>query len=109
MRAAKTRTLSRAVTAEQLYATALSVVEEQKYTLGNADAESLRLAFASGKTAISWGQEFLVEIAPSGEGAEMTVLCGSLDAAPKALMDGWKGGRAADAFVAAVEAALDAR
>jgi len=49
----------------------------------------------------------LVDVEPSASGATLTVLCGSHDDAPKALMDGWKGGRAADKFLVAVETVLD--
>jgi hypothetical protein len=107
MRATKTRTLSRPVPPQQLFEAALGVVQNGKYDLLLLNNDLLRLGFVSGKTALSWGQEYLVEAAASGGGATLTVVCGSIDEAPKALMDGWKGGKAADKFVAAVESVLD--
>ncbi len=107
MRAAKTKTLDRQNTPQELFDAALGVVQNGKYTLMALSNEQLRIGFVSGKTAISWGQEYVVESAPSAAGSTLTVVCGSHDKAPKALMDGWKGGKAADKFIAAVESVLD--
>jgi hypothetical protein len=107
MRATKTRTLDRPTTPEQLFDAALGVVQHGKYTMLLLDTELRRIGFVSGKTAISWGQEYLVEVVPAADGAILTVVCGSHDDAPKALMDGWKGGKAADKYLAAVESVLD--
>ena len=107
MRATKTKTLNRPATPQHLFDAALGVVQNGKYTTLLLNNELLRIGFVSGKTAISWGQEYLVEIVPSGDGATLTVVCGSHDEAPKALMDGWVSGKAAGKYLAAVESVLD--
>lgn len=109
MRASKTRTLTRPIDPQQLFDTILGVVQNGKYSVLLLDNGRRRLGFVSGKTAISWGQEYVVEVAGSGSSSTATVVCGSHDDAPKALMDGWKGGKAADKLVAAIEAVLDGK
>jgi len=103
MRAAKTRTLDTDATPEAAFSAVRAVVDGGKYELVGDNTETHRIAFLSGKTAISWGQEYAVEVTPRGGGATITVLCGSHDDAPKALLDGWKGGKAADKFLAQVQ------
>jgi len=109
MRATKTRTLTRPVAPQELFDAALGVVQNGRYRIAWLNNEVLRIGFVSGKTAISWGQEYLAEVVPSVEGAKLTVVCGSHDDAPKALLDAWKGGRAADTYLAAVVAVLDGK
>ena len=107
MRAVKIRTFDSKADGQTLFDVVLGVVQNEKYTLSGLDNAHRTIAFVSGKTALSWGQEFLGEITPSGSGASLRIACGSHDDARKALMDGWKGGKAADQFIAKVTAVLE--
>ncbi len=106
MHAPKTRTLTTAVTADQLFEAVLRTVDNGKYALTPGDAQGRQATFTSGKTALSWGQEYVASVEPAGEGSTLTLVCGGLDGAPKALLDGWKNSKAADKFLEGVQAHL---
>lgn len=106
MRATKERSADLSQPADAVLAAVHRVLEVGKYELGHSDEAQGSVAFTSGKTALSWGQEYLVRVTPAGAGSTLHVTCGSLDEAPKALLDGWKGGKAADKFIAAVRERL---
>lgn len=88
--------------APEVFEAVLGVVQNGKFTLAALDNERHRIAFSSGKTALSWGHDYLVEVAQGATGAELSLVCGGVDGAPAALMDGWKNGKAAGKVVAAV-------
>lgn len=105
MQRPKTKSIESPLPADQAYATLMSVVTQGKFTVLEPQHDARRLTFTSGKTALSWGQEYVAEIAPSGTGSKVTITSGSLDDAPKALLDGWKNGKAADKVLQAFAAA----
>lgn len=104
MRAPKTKSMSVTTSPDELFAALLRTVEDGKFELVESDAVARRAAFTSGKTALSWGQEYVAIVEPSADGAALEVVTGALDNAPKALMDGWKNGKAADKLLQAVRA-----
>lgn len=106
MHAPKTKTLATDVPAEQLFEAVLRTVDSGKYTLTTSDAAARTAAFSSGRTALSWGQAYDATVEPTGQGSTLTLVCGNVDGAPKALLDGFKNGKVADRFVQAVQANL---
>jgi hypothetical protein len=106
MHAAKTKTLTAPSTPDELFAAAARVVEGDKFTVVARDDAARSMAFTSGKSALSWGREYLLQVVPDGDGSTLTVVCGGLDDAPTALLDGWKHGKAATKLVESIEAAL---
>ncbi len=106
MRAPKTKSLSVSNSPDELYDALLQTVRSGKFELIEADDAARRASFTSGKTALSWGQEYVAVVEPSSDGASIEVVSGALDDAPKALMDGWKNGKAADKLLQAVRTNL---
>lgn len=102
MHAPKTKTLQSAHPAEDLFNAVLAAAQAKPYTVDEIDEAAHRLQFSGGKSGISWGHLFVAEVVPSGAGSELRLECGGRDDAPKALLDGWKNGRAADKVIRSV-------
>ena len=102
--ATKTMTLQQPV--EQVFAAVVKTVEAGKYVPGEVDASNFRIAFASGKTALSWGNEYIATVSAASGGTLLELECGGIDGAPKALMDKWKNGKQAEKALAAIASNL---
>lgn len=106
MQAARKKTWSSNTTAEETFAALLGVVQNGKFEITALSNEHHKLMFTSGRTALSWGQEYVAEVVPAGNRATLNLECGGLDGRPKALLDGWKNGKAADKVLEAVQDVL---
>ena len=106
MHAPKTKDLNTAKSPDELFNVVLSVVQNGKFNLFALSNETKQILFTSGKTALSWGQQYRATVRPESSGASLQLFCGSHDDAPKALMDGWKNGKAADKVIKTVNEAL---
>ena len=106
MHAPKTRTTDIASSPEAVFAALLGTVQHGKFQLAGLNNELRMVIFTSGKTALSWGQEYVAEVHADSGQARLDVMCGGKDARPKALLDGWKNGKAADKVIAAVHEVL---
>ena len=107
MHAPKLKTWTTTAPTSTVFEALLGVVQTGKYTIFALSNEQQRLLFTSGKTALSWGQEYVAEVREVDGRTQLEVVSGGHDGAPKALMDGWKNGKAADKVVAAVTAAVE--
>ena len=107
MHAPKIKKLTTTHDADRLFASMVRTIEGGKYTVTDRDDERRLLGFASGKTLMSWGHEYIASVAPTADGANVELMCGGFDDKPKALLDGRKNMKAADAVLAAVKADLD--
>lgn len=85
----------------------LGVVQSGKYTVVGLTNEHRKILFTSGKSALSWGQEYVGEVTEADGGTQVDLVCGGVDGAPKALLDGMKNSKKADKVLAAVAAAVD--
>ncbi|MET1037695.1 MAG: hypothetical protein ABW075_05435 [Aeromicrobium sp.] len=94
-------------TAQQVFDAVLGVVQAGRYELVALDNDAHVLAFTSGKTALSWGQQYVATIETTAGGAQLQLMTGGVDGRPQALLDGWKNAKAGAKVVAAVGAALD--
>ena len=106
MQAIKNKTLSSDTTTEAAFAALLGVVQNGKFKISALSNEHHKILFTSGKTALSWGQEYIAEVVPANGKATLNLQCGGVDGRPKALLDGWKNGKAADKVLAAVQSVL---
>jgi hypothetical protein len=106
MQAPKTRTSTTDATPDEALDALLGVVQHGSYTLVALSNEQRTMHFTSGKTALSWGQEYVAEVRVDGTQTLLALICGGVDGRPKALMDGWKNGKAADKVMTAVEGVL---
>ncbi len=70
------------------------------------DPATLRAAFSSGKTPLSWGNLYLASVRSEPKGSALELVCGGLPDAPKALMDKWKHGKTATKTLDAIVANL---
>ncbi|MFA4927272.1 MAG: hypothetical protein WC558_02060 [Patulibacter sp.] len=104
MHAPKTKSITVPTPPDELFEVLLDTVRDGKFDLLEADADARRASFTSGRTALSWGQQYVGVVEPASDGSSLEVVAGGLDDAPKALMDGWKNGKAADKVVQAVRA-----
>lgn len=103
MHAPKTASTTIQTTPQAAFEAVLGVVQNGKYDLRGVNNETRSLVFLKGMTALSWGTMYLVDIASDGSGARVNVLVGGRDDAPKALLDGWKHGKAASKLLGEVE------
>lgn len=106
MHAPKTTAVTTSHDADRTFAALVETVESGSYTLTTRDDASRTIAFTSGKTAFSWGHEYLATVTPAASGANLEVVAGGLDDKPKALLDGRKNVKAGAKVVEAVKAAL---
>lgn len=106
MQAPKSKSLQSEATPDVVLAALLGVVQNGKFTLLGVNNEYRKMVFTSGMTGLSWGQEYVAEVNGSGGAATLSLVCGGRDGAPKALLDGWKNGKAADKVIAAVQGVL---
>ncbi|GAA1743301.1 hypothetical protein [Aeromicrobium alkaliterrae] len=106
MHAPKTQSRAVQATPQSAFDAVLGLAQAKPYELRGVNNELGQLVFLRGKTALSWGTLHLVEVAPSSEGATITVTVGGRDDAPKALMDGWKHNKAAAKLLDSAEAVL---
>ncbi|MDN5895256.1 MAG: hypothetical protein L0H93_14685 [Nocardioides sp.] len=103
----KVNTLAVDNSPDELYGAALTLVQGGKYALLAASNERHRLIFTSGRTALSWGQVYVIEIDPAAGGhTHLKLTCGGVDDAPRAMLDGVKNSRVGHKFIAAMEEAL---
>ena len=93
-------------TPQSAFDAVLGIAQAKPYELRGVNNELYRLVFLRGKTALSWGTLHLVEVTAPAEGTTVSVTVGGRDDAPKALMDGWKHGKAATKLLDAVESVL---
>lgn len=107
MRAPKLKTWTTTSPAPMVFDALLGVVQQGKYTILALNNEHRKLAFTRGKTALSWGQEYLAEVIEADGQTQLQIVCGQIDGAPKALMDGWKNGKAAGKLIAEVTAVVE--
>lgn len=107
MHAPKIKTWQTATPSQTVFDALLGVVQSGKFTIVALNNEYRKLAFISGRTPLSWGQEYLAEVVESDGQTRLEIVCGGVDGAPKALMDGWKNGRAAGKLVANVTAVVE--
>ena len=107
MHAPKAKAWTTTAPAATVYEALLGVAQSGTYTLVAQDDASRKLAFAGGKSALSWGIEYVAEVIESGGQTRVDLVCGGHDGSPKALLDGWKHGKAADKVLAALAAAVD--
>lgn len=106
MQSPSTKTLSVTVDANALFAAVLGAAQNGKYAVLAVSNEAGRVVLKSGVTAMSWGNEYVVDVAAAPGGAQIAVVCGGVDGAPPALLDGWKNGKKATKFIEAVQGAL---
>lgn len=106
MHAPKTTVLTTSHDADRTFGALVETLESGSYTVTTRDDASRTVAFTSGKTAFSWGHEYLATVIPADGGAKLEVVAGGLDDKPKALLDGRKNVKAGAKVVAAVEATL---
>jgi hypothetical protein len=108
MQKPKLSTTTYSATPQQVFDAVLGVVQHGAYELVALDNDSHTLAFTSGKTALSWGQQYIATVEPAAAGqTQLQLMCGGVDGRPSALLDGWKNGKAGAKVVASVGAALD--
>lgn len=107
MRAPKLKTWSTTSPASTVFDGLLGVVQSGKYTIVALNNEHRKMAFTRGKTALSWGQEYVAEVIEADGQTQLQIVCGQIDGAPKALMDGWKNGKAADKLIVEVTAVVE--
>lgn len=104
MHAPKNSSTTIQTTPQAAFEAVLGVVQNGKYDLRGVNNETRSLVFLKGMTALSWGTMYLVDVTSDGSGARVNVLVGGRDDAPKALLDGWKHGKAASKLLSEVEA-----
>ena len=102
MQSPKTKSISSSKSVDELFAAIRTAVSEGTYEMKSVDEASRTMTFSSGKTALSWGNEYVATVTPSGQGSALELVCGTVDGAPRALLDGWKNGKAADKFLQTV-------
>ena len=107
MHAPKQKTWSTASPPSTVFDALLGVVQSEKHTILGLTNEHRKLVFTSGPSPLSWGREFVAEVREADGRTHLDLVCGAVDNAPKALLDGWKNGKAADKLLAAVAAAVD--
>jgi hypothetical protein len=108
MQRPKLSTTSFKDTTQQVFDALLGVVQHGKFELVALDNDTHTMAFTSGKTALSWGQQYLATVDPDPSGgAQLKLVCGGVDGRPQALLDGWKNGKAGAKVVTAVSGVLD--
>lgn len=100
---ARTESFSVPVDPTIAFQAALAVIEGGKYDLGGQSNEQLRLIAKSGKTAMSWGHYYAVEVVPDASGSSVRVTSDNPPNAPKALMDGRKNTKAAAKLSQAIQ------
>ena len=107
MHAPKTQTRTVQAPPQAAYDALLGIAQQDKpYALIGANNEHHMLVFARGRTPLSWGTLHLVTVAVEGSGSSITVTVAGRDDVPKALLDGWKHGRAGAKLLDRVEAVL---
>lgn len=106
MYAPKTKSVTIAGTPKNVFDAVLAHVELDKLTLVASDEANLTAAFAKGKTALSWGYEYVASVAAAGDGSTLQITCGGVDGAPRAMLDGMKHSKAADKALAAIAASV---
>lgn len=106
MQAPKNRTWLSDTTPEATFAALLGVVQNGKFKIFALNNEHHKVLFTSGKGWLSWEQEYLAEVVPASGKATLNLQCGVVNGRPKALLDGWKNGKAADKMLEAVQSAL---
>ena len=95
MRALKTLEKSFSPTPGEVFDALKKIVTDKPYTLNNADVDAKRLEFESGGGLTSMGHYmFVAELAPSGEGTQVSLNVHTGENTPKALLDGWKNKKA---------------
>lgn len=72
---------------EQVSAAVVKTVEDGKHVPGEVDTGNFRIAFASGKSALSWGNECIVPVSLAPGGTLFGLECGGIDGAPKGLIE----------------------
>lgn len=87
---------------EQVSAAVLKTVGAEKYLPGEVDTGNFRIAFASGKSVLSWGNEYIVPVSLALGGTLFELECGGIAGVPKALMGKWKNGKQAQKTLAAI-------
>ncbi|MET0928585.1 MAG: hypothetical protein ABWX74_03655 [Aeromicrobium sp.] len=108
MQRPKLITTSYTATVQQVFDAVLGVVQNGKYELVALDNDGHVMAFTSGKTALSWGQQYIATIeASTGGTSQLQLMAGGVDGRPQALLDGWKNQKAGDKVVVAVGSVLD--
>src|SRR6185312_1677648 len=106
MHAPVTKTVNLPQSAEEVFAAVVKTVEAGKYSMAESDPATLRAAFSSGKTPLSWGNLYLASVRSEPKGSALELVCGGLPDAPKALMDKWKHGKTATKTLDAIVANL---
>lgn len=104
MHAAKTAATTIQTTPDAAFEAVLGVVQNGSFDLRGVNNSTRNMVFLKGRTALSWGTMYVVEVTPDGGGARVSVLVGGRDDAPKALLDGWKHAKAASRLLSEVEA-----
>ena len=104
--APKQQTRTVPVTPQSAFDAVLGVAQAKPYELRGVNNELGRLVFLRGRTALSWGTLYLVDVTADLAGANIAVTVGGRMDAPKALMDGWKHNKAASKLLDQVEAVL---
>lgn len=107
MHAPKLKTWTTTAPASTVFDALLGVVQAGKYTIFGVTNEHHKMLFASGKSALSWGQDYVAEVSEVDGRTQLDLVCGGVDGAPKALLDGMKNSKKADKVLAAVAAAVD--
>lgn len=106
MHAPRSTTVTTSQDADRVFAALAGVVSAAPYTEVARDDASRTIGFTSGKTAFSWGHEYLATVTPADGGANVEVTAGGFDDKPKALLDGRKNVKAAAKVAQALQDAL---
>lgn len=93
-------------TPEQVGAAIESVAREQGHNLGTISPDRTRFELTTKRSAFSWGTAIALTLAPTQTGTRVVADFDTPAGAQKALLDGRKNTKAAEAFVEQLAAAL---
>lgn len=106
--AAKPAILNSPRSVDEVFAAVLQVVQAESYALGGLSNEQKMLLFRSGKSAVSWGHQYVVGVVAFDDGgSQVQLTTDGVPGAPRALLDGRKNSKAGQKLVDAVQAVLD--
>ncbi|WP_370190061.1 hypothetical protein [Aeromicrobium sp.] len=106
MHAPRSTTVTTTQDADRTYAALTELASAPPYTEVARDDASRTVGFTSGKTAFSWGHEYVATVTSTDAGASVEITAGGFDDKPKALLDGRKNVKAAGRVAQALQDAL---
>lgn len=108
MSSAKHASLESSRPLDESFAALLQVVQGGEYELAGLSNETHQMLLKSGKTAASWGHQYVASGVETAQGSALNLTITGVPGAPTALLDGRKNKKAGEKLIAAVETVLAA-